>query len=204
MSNKNKVVVNFNGNESLNKYSPIFFAEESDIVSTIISNPNDFEIKVRFLVDKFNTEGTANTSCSQGTLTHENIIKQSVAMQKSKSLLWDYSIPPNDYTMLRHLRMEPGDASFVYINSENPNTQAKAEVSSQIERRTATSSDTLINNVSSSINNTSNKINDLIENSNNLNATLIESLSRIANALEAANQLAITTNEILTAIKDKP
>lgn len=178
MINENKVVVNFNGESTLNRYAPAFVAVESDVVSTIITNPNDFEIKVRFLVDKANiTSEKSGLDCRFGVPTHETISKLSPAAQKSKSLLWDYPVAPNDFVMLRHLRMEPGDVSLVQINSENPNAQAKVEVASQLDRRTNTSVDTLINDVNRSIDK-------LVEAVDNLNTSMTKVLTQISTAIQ--------------------
>lgn len=188
----NKVVLNINNKESLNKYLSVFTAIENDLVTLVISNPNSFEIKIHVLMDRiisrFGSSSLPLTDCIKGTPTHDSLSKLSPATQKSKSLLWNYLISPNDFITLRNLQLEPNDMIFVYINSADENTQARIEAASQLDRRNETSMDTVLNNIGASINElgtkvayTSDKLATSIE-------TITKSITDITNVLKQINE----------------
>ena len=177
MINENKTVVNINSENGLNKYVPLFTSVETDIVSIIISNPNDYDIKVRILVAS--SDSIPRSGCGLSPVTNSTIERLPTELQKSLSFLWDYSVSANNFEMIRHLRLEPGDVSFVYIGNENLSTRAKVEISSQLERRTSTSIDTLLNSITDAINNLTNSVTELKNVVDNKSTSLIDILVNI-------------------------
>lgn len=188
----NKVVVNINNVESINKYLSVFTAIENDLVTLTISNPNSFEIKVHVLMDRiisrFGSSSLPLTDCKKGTPTNESLNKLSLATQKSKSLLWDYLISPNDFITLRNLQLEPNDMIFVSINSTDENTQARVEVASQIDRRNETSIDTILNNIGSSIDKLGTNVSYTTDKLTASIETITKSITDITNVLKQINE----------------